>query len=114
VQVLGWGAVKEGGKSSAKLLLADLKIINSEWANQKSSYDGKIDASMLIAGFEEGKIDACNGDSGGPLIVKNERTGETILAGIVSWGDECGRAKFPGVYSKVSYLHKWIMSVINP
>lgn len=113
-QVLGWGAIREGGRSSSKLLLANIKIINSKWANGKKSYNGRIDESMIVAGFEDGKIDACNGDSGGPMIVRNERTDEMILAGVVSWGDACARANYPGVYSKVSHVHDWIMSVVKP
>jgi trypsin len=114
VTVFGWGATKEGGKNSSKLLQADLKIMSSNESNTKDSYNGKLDESMFVAGYESGIKDACNGDSGGPLTVINERTGETLLAGIVSWGDECARPNFPGVYSKILHVHEWINSIINP
>lgn len=43
------------------------------------------------------------GDSGGPLVCYKE------LVGIVSWGKECGRKSFPGVYTAVSKYTDWIM-----
>ena len=42
------------------------------------------------------------GDSGGPLVCERE------LAGIVSWGHECARPGFPGIYTDVSLYGKWI------
>jgi hypothetical protein len=54
---------------------------------------------MLCAGsrspFPAPRVeDACQGDSGGPLTVSGK------LAGIVSFGEDCGR--FPGVYTEVN------------
>jgi secreted trypsin-like serine protease len=51
---------------------------------------------MVCAGYAEGGIDARQGDSGGPLVV-----GDTLI-GIVSFGDGCGKAGKPGVYTRVS------------
>eukprot|EP00966_Prymnesium_polylepis_P034267 796148-Prymnesium_polylepis.1 len=64
---------------------------------------------MLCAGFPEGGRDTCQGDSGGPLFVMP--TGETdkaVLVGVVSFGEGCGFAGFPGVYARVSYFYDWI------
>jgi len=52
--------------------------------------------------------DSCTGDSGGPLLIKGADVKEDILVGIVSWGNECGSPKYPGVYHRVSYSLRWI------
>ncbi|XP_062121990.1 trypsin I-P1 [Drosophila sulfurigaster albostrigata] len=58
--------------------------------------------SQICAGYLRGGIDACKGDSGGPLVCRGQ------LTGIVSWGVDCGRDFFPGVYTNVSHFLKWI------
>jgi trypsin len=59
-------------------------------AGQKASSAGAADA-----------IDACYGDSGGPLIV-DDGFGNKVQVGVVSWGVECGSSLTRGVYSEVS------------
>ncbi|CAH1378763.1 unnamed protein product [Tenebrio molitor] len=61
---------------------------------------------MLCAGVDGGGKDACQGDSGGPLVIDN------VLAGIVSWGNGCGREGYPGVYSSVPALRDYIKKEI--
>jgi len=47
------------------------------------------------------------GDSGGPLTTIHS---PRRLVGIVSWGpQECGRADYPEVYTKVSVVREWIL-----
>jgi tryptase len=55
--------------------------------------------------------DACNGDSGGPLIAKLDD--KSIQVGIVSWGEGCGRPKLYGVYTRLSKYIEWIKSVVK-
>jgi len=58
-----------------------LPIITNE---QASTVWSSIPSTDIMAGFLNGNKDACNGDSGGPMIVPV--LGEYKLAGIVSWG----------------------------
>ncbi|KAH8022997.1 hypothetical protein HPB51_009601 [Rhipicephalus microplus] len=48
------------------------------------------------------------GDSGGPAMQMHED--RVVLAGIVSWGEGCGRKGLPGVYTRVSQYLDWIES----
>ena len=43
-----------------------------------------------------GGIDSCQGDSGGPLFTGTGA--DAVLHGIVSWGQGCALARFPGKY----------------
>lgn len=62
---------------------------------------------FCVSGDLEGNVDSCQGDSGGPLVCK-DASGVSYVWGIVSWGENCGEAGFPGVYTKVAYYFEWI------
>nr|XP_027212128.1 serine protease 30-like [Penaeus vannamei] len=66
---------------------------------------------MVCAGYMQGKIDACNGDSGGPLAC--EIDGRYTLLGLVSWGKSCGKAQRPGIYTNVKHYLDWIMTAME-
>lgn len=57
-------------------------------------------------------VDACRGDSGGPVMAKESGPNNQIymyIAGIVSYGPEsCGGPTIPGVYTKVTAYIPWI------
>ncbi|WP_406006734.1 trypsin-like serine protease [Streptomyces sp. NBC_00637] len=59
-------------------------------------------AGTPATGSDTGTTTACNGDSGGPLIVKNA-AGENRIVGVVSWGvEDCVKSGAFSVFSKVS------------
>lgn len=89
--VAGWGRTTDDKSDPSKVLMeAEINIVDSSqcYAGQDILHPGMICAKAL------GK-DSCQGDSGGPLICHNQ------LAGLVSWGYQCGNRNYPGVYTDV-------------
>ncbi|KAJ6669071.1 hypothetical protein lerEdw1_007880 [Lerista edwardsae] len=109
--ISGWGATKTG-ESSHQLLDARVKLISQTRCNAPSTYNNRLDESMLCAGnLQRTRADSCQGDSGGPLTcLKN---GSYYLYGIVSWGDRCGLRNKPGVYTRIMRFRNWIRMKIQ-
>jgi len=126
--VSGWGRVSRRSGVSDDLKFVTLPLLNNEVClNWTSLYQSVLTDNMFCAGYVEGKKDSCDGDSGGPFIVKEseinlaaigaERSSMTsnsnkaILYGVVSFGPKlCGAAKIPGVYTRVTKYITWITS----
>ncbi|KAI2647021.1 Clotting factor B [Labeo rohita] len=64
----------------------------------------------MCAGTTEGGKGACQGDGGGPMVVKDSRW---IQSGITIFGANCTAPKYPGGYTRVSQYQDWISSVIG-
>jgi len=107
--VIGWGAIREGGRASDILLEVDVPLITN--AKCSTQYGGGITDAMLCAGYDAGGKDSCQGDSGGPLFVN--KNSNPILVGVVSWGEGCARPGKPGVYARVSELYDFIADTIG-
>lgn len=61
--------------------------------------------------------DACNGDSGGPLLADHIEDGtlKYIQYGIVSFGPRiCARENFPTTYTNVAAYMEWILDNLKP
>ncbi|XP_041921976.1 hyaluronan-binding protein 2-like [Alosa sapidissima] len=106
--IAGWGATPDSEFGSSQLMDAEVLLISQDRCSDKSVYGKKVDDSMFCAGYLQGGIDSCQGDSGGPLTC--EKKGTHYLYGLVSWGDSCGKANKPGVYTNVINFLAWIAS----
>ncbi|XP_054860913.1 transmembrane protease serine 9 isoform X1 [Amphiprion ocellaris] len=105
--VTGWGTIASGVSNPfpQNLMEVQVPIVGGRQCN--CSYGvGQITDNMLCAGLPEGGRDSCQGDSGGPLVIKQGN--RWILSGVVSFGNGCALARFPGVYTKVSRYQTWI------
>jgi len=109
LEVFGFGSKSRGHQAVADVLnsarVLDRAGTKAACGRYGSSYHR---VSMLCAGIPSGRSDACQGDSGGPLTTV---AGQRVLVGIVSWGDRCGSAKYPGVYTRVSTQARFITKV---
>ena len=108
----GWGLTAEGTEVSNILRQVTVQIVSNQVCNGLSAYSGAITDRMVCAGFSEGGKDSCQGDSGGPLIVPDGQGGY-FQAGIVSWGEGCGRPNKFGVYTRVSTIADWVAGKIG-
>uniref|UniRef100_A0A3B4CSH4 trypsin n=1 Tax=Pygocentrus nattereri TaxID=42514 RepID=A0A3B4CSH4_PYGNA len=96
--ISGWGGNKEGVSTGA-LKWANVTITG----NCKTYYEERFLDGMECAG----DVDSCQGNSGGPLVCE-DASGLSYVWGIVSWGQKCGEAGSPGVYTKVAHYFEWI------
>lgn len=109
--ISGWGATEQSDYGSSHLLEANVLLINQEKCSEPAIYGSNLDNTMLCAGHLQGGVDSCQGDSGGPLTCKENNS--SVIYGLVSWGDQCGKQNRPGVYTRVTQFLDWIKSKIQ-
>ena len=116
--ITGWGQDSSGNTTNLKFI--ELPIISNTTAigltENNTGFSGNwnsysIDESMICVQNIEGG--PCFGDSGGPLIVRNNNDTEWMLAGVFTkLGLPCGSAK-PSVFIKISHVQDWICENTN-
>lgn len=125
--ILGWGYSNENKLDASTVLKqAVIPLLSPErvkkWAvKAKELYSTEIYftnffLSTISAGYPNGRISSCSGDSGGPLLIWND--GWTQV-GIVSNGYKCGLPYAPTIFTRLSYqsegysYSKWILEKIK-
>jgi secreted trypsin-like serine protease len=110
--LIGWGLTSagSGASSSTNLLAAAIDVSDqadcvTKWAGSANVTSKQICAIHYHDSFSVAR-QACNGDSGGPLIY-NAR-----VVGIVSFGVKGCYDYVPNVYTRVSAYGTWIDGVI--
>jgi len=110
--VAGWGLTDESGEVSNILRHVTVELVSRQICNGIASYSGSISELQVCAGFPQGGKDSCQGDSGGPLMVTSGN--RYVLAGVVSFGEGCGRPNKYGVYTNVAVIQSWAAAVMGP
>ncbi|KAJ8675592.1 hypothetical protein QAD02_011378 [Eretmocerus hayati] len=97
-------------ENSHRLSSTTIRIVSHSYCNASWIHlDGSpIPDTVLCAGVANGSRDTCGGDSGGPLIIDKR------LAGITSFGVDCGTYSLPSVYTEVASFRQWIDDRITP
>ncbi|XP_014477136.1 PREDICTED: venom serine protease-like [Dinoponera quadriceps] len=110
VTVLGWGLLEFGGTKATTLQEVDLNVINLQKCKNYYNTNNKLYVTNYhICTFTPGK-DACQMDSGGPLLWRNPTTHDVILIGIISAGTGCA-SDAPSINTRVGAYLDWIESV---
>jgi secreted trypsin-like serine protease len=108
--IVGWGRTGEQEGLSPQLRSARVPL----WSNARcyAAYARWVaphePSLQLCAAKRRGGVDTCDGDSGGPLLLR--RAGATVQIGIVSFGNGCARRGWPGIYAWTAspFLQPWI------
>lgn len=109
LMVAGWGFIANGGPQPR--ILQEAVVIQQSQFYCQSIYGSKFTSKHVCANDPQGN-GVCNGDSGGPLMLK---TGEKMFAmGVVSYGLICGDTRFPAVFTRTQSYLNWIFSVTKP
>ncbi|KAM9664616.1 vitamin K-dependent protein C [Trichechus inunguis] len=110
VVVTGWGYRSEI-KRNRTFVLNFIKIPVVARNECIRAMHNMVSENMLCAGILGDPRDACDGDSGGPMVTSFR--GTWFLVGLVSWGEGCGRLHNYGIYTKVSRYLNWIHSYLG-
>uniref|UniRef100_A0A8C3P439 Complement factor I n=1 Tax=Cyanoderma ruficeps TaxID=181631 RepID=A0A8C3P439_9PASS len=101
-KISGWG-LEKGYTKQFILKWGNVNLFH----NCSELYPGRFFKKMACAGTYDGSTDSCKGDSGGPLVCFDAEN-VAYVWGIVSWGENCGEAGHPGVYTQVASYYDWI------
>ncbi|XP_075163727.1 seminase-like [Haematobia irritans] len=102
VRVSGWGLTSENGRSASRHLRSVVVPLTKRGKCQRLYKDVTRITKTMFCASKPGIKDSCSGDSGGPAVYKGKQVG------IVSWGYGCAHRNYPGVYSKIATLKKFI------
>uniref|UniRef100_A0A672HTZ9 Prothrombin n=1 Tax=Salarias fasciatus TaxID=181472 RepID=A0A672HTZ9_SALFA len=118
-RVTGWGNLKETWNPAARNLPTVLQQIHLPIVDQdicRASTQVKITDNMFCAGYspdDTKRGDACEGDSGGPFVMKHPAENRWYQMGIVSWGEGCDRDGKYGFYTHLFRMTRWMKKVIE-
>uniref|UniRef100_A0A5K3F162 Peptidase S1 domain-containing protein n=1 Tax=Mesocestoides corti TaxID=53468 RepID=A0A5K3F162_MESCO len=113
--VAGWGVTEEGAQLSPTLRHIRVPLISREECKDIFaplmlwSPSFQILPSVLCAG-NMGRMDACQYDSGGPLMCSSDVDDQYIVVGIISFGFKCASG-YPGIYTRVTSFLDWIHDI---
>lgn len=83
------------------------------WKRCAPFYMGMVRDKTMICGSGKGGRSVCNGDSGGPMMLKED--GKNVLIGLTSFGISLGcEAGWPGVFTRISHYMPWILKKTGP
>lgn len=110
--VMGWGIDGNGARTN-RLYKGIVRKVSDNQCKEKyneARLTLQLNEKILCALGAKSAInseytDACEGDSGGPLIMTVQ--GKFYLVGVISFGTSCG-GPIPGIYTQVSQHIDWI------
>ncbi|XVU24759.1 S1 family serine peptidase [Actinoplanes sp. CA-054009] len=111
--VMGWGQTREDSiKQERRLHYATVPMVSDASCAKAYLKAGVklVRDEQMCAG--DRRVDTCQGDSGGPMV-DQDRRGQWVQVGIVSWGLGCARDGYPGVYTQISTFRPAIVAALR-
>jgi trypsin len=108
--ISGWGSIDDGSfpddlHAAEVEMISDTDCANAYPEPPPPPVDPYfVPETMVCAGFLEGGVDTCGGDSGGPVVVPADLAPDVQgfrLVGDTSWGLGCAFPENPGVYGRL-------------
>ncbi|KAK4884987.1 hypothetical protein RN001_001258 [Aquatica leii] len=109
VIALGWGTIEFTGPRSEVLQKVDLTVIQNSKCQQELTNTKIFNSELCTYGEDK---DACQFDSGGPILWYDSNTRRLQLIGVISYGIGCGGG-FPSVNTRVTSYLAWIITVTS-
>ncbi|KAG5895347.1 hypothetical protein JTB14_003144 [Gonioctena quinquepunctata] len=106
VTALGWGQIFYTGPPSEVLQKVDLTVTSNSICAKENS--NSVITADNICTYAPNK-DACQSDSGGPLLWMDTSRRRLQLVGIISYGLGCA-SDLPGINTRVTSYISWIVS----
>jgi hypothetical protein len=114
-RIAGWGLskAKDIHTMPSKLLFTDLLLSKQDecadkYAERLNSDEPRKRNDYLCASYKTSR-DACQSDSGGPLMQYVNR--KAVAIGVVSYGIACATEGVPGLYTNTSVYTGWINDI---
>lgn len=109
VTIAGWGLLTYGGKFPEYLQATQVTVTSLDYCKQQLQDSSLKDSQVCTTG--SGQHDACQYDSGGPVMYYDYSYARYFGVGIISFGEACGINK-PAVNTRVSWFNNngWIKS----
>ncbi|XP_049961090.1 serine protease snake-like [Schistocerca serialis cubense] len=113
--VTGWGATNPLGTKQSRVLQEGTvrSLPFSRCQQYRQRFPEGLDSSVICAGDPQGVVAICDGDSGGPLLAK-EDTFTYSIVGITSIGPSPCGGNIPSLYTRVSSYIDWIEKYVWP
>ncbi|RTG85171.1 uncharacterized protein DC041_0007746 [Schistosoma bovis] len=109
---VGWGCRVKNGKPSAQAQAVHLLTLkNQDCSLMYGNAAGLNDQHEFCAGYYQGRVGICSGDSGSGLIYKKDD--KNYVVGVASATHATAPELYPGLFTRVAYFRGWIDGVID-
>ncbi|XP_039282791.1 venom protease [Nilaparvata lugens] len=109
--VAGWGSLGFNKSEQSQLYEAQVDVRSNEQCAKDFAKLTRVTIDHSIVCAASPGVDACLGDSGGPLMLPHEN--RYHLYGVVSYGIGCANPIYPGLYARVTEFVDWIESNVS-